>query len=431
MGGTTSTESVGSRIKRLRLAKGLSQRDVAGPGVSYAYVSRIEAGTRTPSVKALRWLAKKLEVSVDYLETGQELGDAARRELRLSDVELKLRLDAPTQEIEHEVEHILGEAREAGDREAISRALVALGLAAARTGRNFDAVGRLEAALAEHPPSPVARPDVYATLGQSYVALGVADRAVTLLERCLSEASEVAPNDVNTQIRYATYLSFALTDAGEYQRARAVIKETLRRAGPDPEPYTRVRLYWSLARLAGIEGRSAQALEYIRRAIALLETTEDTLDLARAYMMAAGVEVTEEDFETAREHADRAERLLGPAPERADLGMLRIVQARLEQDPARSVALAREAVDLLGRYHGGEQGSAILALAAGLARQGDVAAADEAYGRAIDLLSVHGRRPEAVAACTEWAEMLRAAGRDEAADAVSKRVRTLEVTSAT
>ena len=42
------------------------------PGVSYAYISRIEAGQRTPSVKALRKLAPKLGVSVRWLETGQD-----------------------------------------------------------------------------------------------------------------------------------------------------------------------------------------------------------------------------------------------------------------------------------------------------------------------------------------------------------------------
>lgn len=63
-------ESVGQRIKRLRLAAGLSQRDCSSPGVSYAYISRIEAGARTPSVKALRKLADKLGVTTEYLETG-------------------------------------------------------------------------------------------------------------------------------------------------------------------------------------------------------------------------------------------------------------------------------------------------------------------------------------------------------------------------
>ncbi len=64
------SESVGKRVRRLRLAAGLSQRECSSPGVSFAYISRIEAGARTPSVKALRKLADKLGVTTEYLETG-------------------------------------------------------------------------------------------------------------------------------------------------------------------------------------------------------------------------------------------------------------------------------------------------------------------------------------------------------------------------
>jgi transcriptional regulator with XRE-family HTH domain len=63
---------VGERIRARRLELGLSQRELSAPGVSYAYISRIEAGFRRPSVKALRKLAPKLEVSVHWLETGRE-----------------------------------------------------------------------------------------------------------------------------------------------------------------------------------------------------------------------------------------------------------------------------------------------------------------------------------------------------------------------
>lgn len=64
--------SVGERIRERRLALGLSQRDLASEGVSYAYISRLEANTRRPSVRALRKLAVKLDVSVHWLETGEE-----------------------------------------------------------------------------------------------------------------------------------------------------------------------------------------------------------------------------------------------------------------------------------------------------------------------------------------------------------------------
>src|SRR5947209_17185396 len=85
-------ETIGQRLKRLRLERGFSQRELAAPGVSYAYISRIEAGTRQPSVKALRRLASKLAVTPDYLETGSSIDPDSARELRLADLELTIRL---------------------------------------------------------------------------------------------------------------------------------------------------------------------------------------------------------------------------------------------------------------------------------------------------------------------------------------------------
>ena len=85
-------ETIGQRLRRLRLERSLSQRALASPGVSYAYISRIEAGTRQPSVKAVRMLARKLGVSPVYLETGSEVDPAEERELRLAAAELSLRL---------------------------------------------------------------------------------------------------------------------------------------------------------------------------------------------------------------------------------------------------------------------------------------------------------------------------------------------------
>jgi transcriptional regulator with XRE-family HTH domain len=62
----------------LRLERGLSQRQVSGPGATYAYVSRIEAGSRKPTTGALAVIAAKLGVSADYLATG-EYRDALTR----------------------------------------------------------------------------------------------------------------------------------------------------------------------------------------------------------------------------------------------------------------------------------------------------------------------------------------------------------------
>src|SRR6059036_3521435 len=106
-------ETIGRRLRRLRLERNLSQRELSSQGVSYAYISRIEAGTRQPSVKALRMLARKLNVSVEYLETGREVGDDAERELRLAEAELVLRLEHEHNGAEANLEALLGEAVQA------------------------------------------------------------------------------------------------------------------------------------------------------------------------------------------------------------------------------------------------------------------------------------------------------------------------------
>jgi transcriptional regulator with XRE-family HTH domain len=64
-------ESIGQRLRRLRRERGLSQRDLSSPGVSYAYISRIEADARKPSVKALRLMANRLGVTVEHLDRGE------------------------------------------------------------------------------------------------------------------------------------------------------------------------------------------------------------------------------------------------------------------------------------------------------------------------------------------------------------------------
>jgi transcriptional regulator with XRE-family HTH domain len=64
--------TVGERIHTRRLELGLSQRELACERRDLrAYISRLEANARTPSVKALRKLAAKVDVSAHWLETGQ------------------------------------------------------------------------------------------------------------------------------------------------------------------------------------------------------------------------------------------------------------------------------------------------------------------------------------------------------------------------
>lgn len=85
-------ETVGARLRRLRQARGMSQRDLACDEVSAAHISRIELDGRAPSGKTLRILARRLRVRVTYLEFGLELTECEALELRLMRAALRVGL---------------------------------------------------------------------------------------------------------------------------------------------------------------------------------------------------------------------------------------------------------------------------------------------------------------------------------------------------
>ncbi|HET8528473.1 MAG TPA: helix-turn-helix domain-containing protein [Gaiellaceae bacterium] len=423
-------ETIGQRLKRLRLDRGLSQRELAAPGVSYAYISRIEAGSRQPSVKALRRLAAKLGVSADYLETGSDLDPDGERELKLSDLELAVRLgDAGA--AEEGLRELITEAERAGDRHSARRAQVALAAIMESRGAYGEAARLLEDAIRDEPFDPVVGIDSYAQLAQVYSASGKARRAVELLERCLDELEE--GEDAVLEARYSVLLSYALSDAGDLVRAEEVVERALERAQESEDPYMRVRLYWSLARLASAEGRSSVALENARKAIALLQVTDDTLHLARAHVLAANIALKRDDAEAASRHLDEAERLLGRAPAAEDLIELKHCRSRvaaLRGDAREAVELARETISLIGHESPADEGRAHAALGDALALVDDVAGADAAYSRAADLLEQQGRWRDATATCRAWARMLRQVGREDQAMDVLDRAAELAMRAA-
>ena len=421
-------ETIGQRLRRLRHERGLSQRELSSPGVSYAYISRIEAGARRPSVKALRMLAKKLGVSADYLETGSEIRDIEERELRIADAELELRLTEDPAEAEQKLERLRDEAVAAGDAVAASRANVALGLAAAAAGRNADAIDRLEAGLELSPVSPSGRPDVYATLGRAYAATSRSDKAVEVFERSLEQVEQDAPEDLAAHVRFTTYLSYALTDMGDLERAQSVLDAALEKAEAMTDAYSRVRLYWGLARLNDLQGRPAAALDYVRRAIALLDVTDDTLHLARAHLLCGDILMQQGRADDAGRHFDVAEQLFGTTPEPIDIANLYTDQAKraaLLGDGDEAVRRARAALDAAGDGYPHEKGNALWALAEGLALTGDADGAHESFRQATALLEQQGHRRDYIEAYRAWGKFLRRTGREDEALEVLERAADL------
>jgi transcriptional regulator with XRE-family HTH domain len=106
--------AVGLRLHEAREAAGLSQRELAFPGCSAAYISRIERGERIPSLQVMRELARRIGVSEAMLAHGHEALDAS--------VAQRVR-EAET-------------AEASGDSKARAKAYTALATAATRAARS-------------------------------------------------------------------------------------------------------------------------------------------------------------------------------------------------------------------------------------------------------------------------------------------------------
>ena len=122
--------AVGRRLKDARLAAGLSQRQLSFPGCSAAYISRLEAGDRVPSLQLLRKLAAKLNADEQYLATGVERIQQPPPELIEAEVERRLsggRPDPSTTEEERPANGLEDPAARARALWAHSRLLAARG----------------------------------------------------------------------------------------------------------------------------------------------------------------------------------------------------------------------------------------------------------------------------------------------------------------
>lgn len=357
-------------------------------------------------------LAQKLGVAAEYLETGSQVTNAEALEIRLANAELQLRLDGNV--AEEELRAILEDALAQADSTAAMRARVMLGLAAAARGDHADAIAELADAVSSDLVDPASRPDIYATLGHSYSAVGTPRRAAELFEEGLRELAAIAPDDTASRVRFSSYLSYALTDLGDLDGAKRVVEEALALSEEATDPYTRVRLYWSLGRIAHEQEKPLVALEHFRRAVALLEATEDSVHLARACLScAAAILAAGEETQEAMRQIDQAERLLGTRPEPGDLAVTRRLQSMCATRSGAFVeaaSRAREAQDAAAQLPN-QLALATWALAEALAGLEDPAAA-ETFAAASAQLREHGTIREHAQALRAYGRFLRDSGRE-------------------
>jgi tetratricopeptide (TPR) repeat protein len=291
-------------------------------------------------------------------------------------------------------------------------------LAADALGKHGEAIRRLEAAAEAPFVSPLTHPEVFTTLGHAYAVADRTEQAVELFRSCLKRVggTSAKPADRSAYIRFATFLSFALADLGDLAGARAAIADALAHSDDATDPYTRVKLYWSQARLAAIDGEFRAARRNIGRAIALLETTEDSRHLARAHLLNAEILLASGQTQDAAAHLEAAEGHFSEGAEAHERAWFLIEKGRWEARIGRgadAIDHAKEALRVAGEEDLGMKGRALWTLAEGLAAEGKTDEALKTIDQAAKLLRNETRYSTEV--LQAQAAMLEQAGRvDEA-----------------
>jgi tetratricopeptide (TPR) repeat protein len=403
--------AVGLRVREARLRAGLSQRELAFDGCSYAYISRIESGGRVPSMQVVQEFARRLGVSATYLATGDGSSDQVDP---LDDADLAYRL-GEDRYAEKIYSQLLEDEKAAPARRA--RALAGLGEIAYQRGETTDLGRDRTSAIADR-------------LGRIYAQRGENERALAIFERELDLAEQL--DDRAGVMRFATLLANAVLDAGNNGRAQELLARALRVADEVRDPLDRARLWWSQSRLHNSQGQPELAAHYARLALSLFEDTDHLQAAAVGHLLLAYIENERGDGYAALAALEQAEPLVASGPNRLHRGQLQVERARallLCGEREEAAALAMGALPLVAEASAIDSGRAQALLAEVFKQLGEYDRAQELFELALETLPSVDRNLLRV--YTGLAEILDERGqKDEALELLKTAMRVQQTVSA-
>ncbi|MGW2516119.1 tetratricopeptide repeat protein [Streptomyces sp. NPDC001617] len=411
--------TIGRRVQQLRTERGLTQKQLAEPAYTPAYISTLEAGRVRASDEALRHIAVRLGVAYEELVTGRPARLATDLRLRLTEAQRTL-AGGEAERAAEQYTALLdeAEAHDLADVQAV--ALLGLGESAIDTGELTDAreyFERAENVLADA-PLPARVPALRGRAVSHYLA-GELRYAVYLLESTLDELNRGGLHDPDALLLLYASIIGPYMDMGAQARAAQAAELALALAPRAGDPALVARMHRSVARTLLAEGRLAEADVSLAKAAELYRTLQLRTELANCHWMRGYV------------YAQNGELKLAEGELRQALEMLAAGRAALY-----SSQVAVELADVLHRRGKSEEASTLLhetlsdlssergALHSAAAHRllgiiaedaRDTEGAEEHYVRALSLLERAGAAGDLADLCRLLGDLLRRTGRVEAA----------------
>ncbi|WP_031483144.1 helix-turn-helix transcriptional regulator [Streptomyces bicolor] len=413
--------TIGRRVQQLRADRGMTQRQLAEPTYTPAYISTLEAGRVRASDDALRYIAERLGIAFEELATGRPAHLVTDLRLRLTEAQRTLATgDADTAAEQYAA--LLAEAEAHGFVEEQAVALLGLGECGLDTGeltearRHFE---RAERVLAEaDAPLPARVPALRGRAVSHYLA-GELRYAVYLLESTLDELNRGGLHDPDALLLLYAGVIGPYMDMGAHARAAQAAEYALALAPKAADPALVARMHRSVARTLLAEGRVAEADASLAKAAELYRQLQIRTELANCHWMRGYVHAQNGDLERAEAELREARTMLTArraalytsqvAVELAD-----VLHRRGRSDEA--AALLHEVLSDLSPERGALHSAAAHRLLGIIAEDAhDTETAEEHYVRALSLLERAGAAGDLADLCRLLGDLLRRTGRVEAA----------------
>jgi len=352
-------QSIGSKLRAARIAKKLTQSQLASPDFSVSYISAIERGQIHPSLRALEVLAGRLGFSSAQFLPGHDdhsifLSPMARDEeeveLAFSEAQILIRQSAVLQAIaqleklaaknlkrQHqmqlryllgwaylqtarlqECEHTLSEAERLAenlnDPYTSLQVLNLLGIAYATMDNHTQAMLSHESCLklleSTQPKDPFFIAQVYTHMGQHHTHLNNLEQAIEMFQNAISISEELAaPHQL--QSTYWTICQ-GYASAKEHRLATLYSHKCLHLHSQQSRIPLRSEIYHYLGR-AMLKGDQEKARAYLDEALQQPGVLQDQLALASVTIHLAAWFLASKALEEAEVHAQKAHEMATPS----------------------------------------------------------------------------------------------------------------------
>ena len=344
--------SMGERVRQLRIARGLTQTELAGERFSKEYVSQIERGKTRPTTETVEWLAQRLNVDPAFLASGISTDERSRVEALLVRAEAlskgyryKEAVDAyedvrsavsATNSVELDVRARSGEAWARLQEGDVRTAIDLLNTARALTeGSVFSDVDRAE---------------IVFRLGVARYKLASTSTAVALLDEALSlaQSSDLPCDGLRSDIYH--WRSRCHRRQRDFEAAREDVEHALELAQGVDDRRKMADAYFQASLVAERTGHWVLSRNYAERAKNLFQELDDERTVGRLLNNLGGLSLLLGKPHEAIEQLKASFAVAVEADSQADAGQavngLATVHLRLGEWEA-AEANAREALRLL------------------------------------------------------------------------------------